>query len=212
MRDHQFEACRLFGKLIESGTQAIDALAQFLDLALGGENAAGLRLLAASHHVAPAKDVAVERDDRERHQRRNAGGRVEWFGDERAAEHGLNSAGKRSTDSNNALQRNRTRRDIVVHRHPRFRDGGTPNDESAPAGIFLSDQLQAGWHVVEPFDQYVLQQIAKAGFHRALVARLNLDEVGQRTHLTHFAVGAHQHEPGGVGETWTMGVDLFQRA
>ena len=51
------------------------------------------------------------------------------------------------------------------------------NNEPATAGIFLTDQFQSGRDVFEPLDEHVLQQIAEAGFDRALILRLDFDEV-----------------------------------
>ena len=199
------------GELIETGAKAVDAFSQLLDFALAGENAARLRLVAAGHHMPAAEDVAVERDDRERNQWRDAGGRVERLGDQSAAQHRLDRPREWPADANHALEWNRPCRHVVTNAGAVSGIAGPSDDEAAPAGIFLANQLQPGRHVIESLDQHVLQQIAQAGLDGALVARLDLDEVCQRTHLTDATVGADQHEPCGVGETRAMRIDLFQR-
>ena len=83
--------------------------------------------------------------------------------------------------------------------------------ETASAGIFLANQLQAGRHVLEPLDQHVLQQVAEARLDRALVLRLDLDEVRQRAHLPDLAVGVDEHHARRIGKAAAMRVDFLER-
>ena len=69
VRDGLFELRGLRGQPLERLALDAHPLAQFLDLALGGENAARLDLAAAGDQMAAAQDVAVER----RHRHRNDG-------------------------------------------------------------------------------------------------------------------------------------------
>jgi hypothetical protein len=65
--------------------------------------------------------------------------------------------------------------------------------------------------VFDALDQHVLQQVAEAGFDGTLVARLDLEEVGQRAHLSDAAVGVDQHHAGGVGEPGAVVVEFLER-
>jgi hypothetical protein len=63
----------------------------------------------------------------------------------------------------------------------------------------------------EPLDQDVLQQIAETRFDRALVARLDFDEVGERPHLADAAVGVDEHHARGIGKPAAMRLDFLER-
>ena len=76
-----------------------DALAQLLDLALGGEDAARFGLVAAGHHVLAAEDVAFDRRHRERHERRHAGGGLERLRDQRVANRRAQRRRERAADA-----------------------------------------------------------------------------------------------------------------
>ena len=71
VRNHLLEARGLGQQLLEQLVRCGDPLAQLLDLALGGEDAARLRLVAAGHDVPAAEHVAVDRRHREVHGRRD---------------------------------------------------------------------------------------------------------------------------------------------
>ena len=55
---------------------------------------------------------------------------------------------------------------------------GIDDDEAAAAGVLLAHQRQAGRRLIVPLDDDVLQQVAEAGFDRALVAAIDLEVVG----------------------------------
>ena len=67
------------------------------------------------------------------------------------------------------------------------------NQESAAAGALLAHQLEAGGRVLGPLDDDVLEQIAEAGFDRALVPGLDLEVIGDRALLADLAVGLREH-------------------
>ena len=67
-----FEARRLANQLLEGTRCGMNLFAQFLDLALGGQDAARFRLVATGDDVLAAEDIALERDHRVLDRLRNA--------------------------------------------------------------------------------------------------------------------------------------------
>ena len=185
-----------------------------------------------------AEDVAVDGRDRVRNGRSNPGRNLKRIGDYRAAHHGMDGRGKRPADLDHRRERDRPfrsgKRRLLAGRHTiagvagehraerRYHAAGgvhfggsatvrAADNESTTARVFLADQLQAGRHVFEPFDQHVLQQIAEGRFHRAFIARLDVDEIRQRAHLADLAVGVDEHHPRRVGKAAAMRLNLFER-
>ena len=104
VRNGLLEARGLGDQLLERGVRFRDPLTQLLDLALGGEDAARLRLFTASHDVTAAEHVALDASQRELHGRRDTGCCLERFRDHRAAHHRLDRLRERSADADHGRQ------------------------------------------------------------------------------------------------------------
>ena len=59
-------------------------------------------------------------------------------------------------------------------------------------------------------DQNVLKQLAEAGLNGSLEARLDLDDIRQRTHLAHAAVCLYQHHARGVAEASPVRIQFLE--
>jgi hypothetical protein len=146
VRDRLLEPRRVVDQLLEGGARGGDLLAQFLDLALGGENAPRLGLLPAGDDMAPAEDVAVERRHRIRHGRRNPRRGLERLGDQRAAHHGLHGLRKRPAHANHRRQGDGAGRNLsqTSVRNPRRTPVKNPREEP-PCGTFVRNLREEPW-------------------------------------------------------------------
>ena len=121
-----------------------------------------------------------------------------------------NRGGVRTADTEDIRNRHDARRTQSVVRVISVR-AGIDDDESATAGILLSNERQARSRLIVPLDDHVLEQVAETGFDRALVSAVDLEIVGNRALLTDMPVGLHEHHPGGITEVRTAGSQLFER-
>ncbi len=85
------------------------------------------------------------------------------------------------------------------------------DDEAAAAGVVLADQSEAARRLVVAFDDDMLQQIAKTGLDRALVAAVDVEVVGDSTLLADFPVRLDEHHTRRVAEFPARGLELHQR-
>ena len=210
-----------------------DAFAQLLDFALGLEDAARFGAPAARHEVRAAEHVSVQRRNRQRREPAGRCGSVVRSSAITRFSDGLpNRRRKRPVDPNDRGQRDDARRagigwvasrgatyetspvTLIDAWNDRAANGGRRrfgHEKAAAAGTGFPDQLEAGGRMLRPFDDHVLEQIAEAGFHRALVPVLNLEVVGDRALLIDLAVGLDEHGPRGVAVARARGVELLER-
>ena len=188
-----------------------DALAQLLDLAPRRQDAARLDLGAAGHQVRPAQHVALERRDRRRRLRARTPPPARRCRRRRprAAPSGSSTrAGPdtRSTSATGTMPGHAQRLARVIAVRARIDD-----DEAAAAGVVLADERQARRRLLVALDDDVLQQVAEAGFDRALVAAVDVEVVGHRALLADVAVGLHEHHARRVAELGAARRELLER-
>ncbi len=83
--------------------------------------------------------------------------------------------------------------------------------EAAAPGVVLTHEGETGGRLIVAFDDHVFEQLAQAGFDRALVAAIDFHVVGHGTLLTDVAVGLHQHHAGRIAEISPARGQLLQR-
>ena len=106
--------------------------------------------------------------------------------------------------------RRRQARESVRLEAGRYARRITGNQEPAAAGIGVAHDAEARHRVFRVFDDDVLEQVRAAGVHGALVARFDLEVVGDGALLIHLAVGVGEDGAGRVAETGAGGVQLFE--
>ncbi len=203
-------------------TQAVDdvllrlaALAQFLDLALGGEDAARLGALSALDDPRAVEDVAVQRhhrseDGADAGQHRRYGARLlEIAGNPGAGQDQPNRRRGGPRHADDVAQRRqaggRVRRAVGVLGRL------TGNHESDAAGIALADEPQSGGGMGLRLDDDVLQPFAEAGFDGALVPPIDLEIVGDRSHLADALGRLGENGACSVAVLGAGGIDLLER-
>ncbi len=86
------------------------------------------------------------------------------------------------------------------------------DEEAATARASLAYQPEARSGVLGALDHDVLQQVAEAGFNRALrAAGFDLEIIGDRALLVDLAVGLDQNRARRVAVSGTGGVELLER-
>src|SRR6185503_9808163 len=157
-----------------------------------------------------AENVAANGRHRRRRFARHRHGLFERLGDVRFRNHVLNGGRVRAgnakdvADGDDARHAQRLARMVAVR--PRIDD-----DESAPPRVVLAHQRQAGGGLLVPLDDDVLEQLAEARLHRALVAPVDVEVVGDGALLPDVAVGLHEHHARRVAELAARGDQLFER-
>ena len=212
MRNRRVEARRFLGETDEGVALALDALAQFLDFPLRLEDPSRFVAAAARNEVRPAEYVSRACHDRERRRAAGIGRQLVRIGNPRLAERLAN----RDRVGPGHLH-DRGQRDEAFVRGPSRRtcgavvDDGGRHQESAAAGARLAYELEAGTRLMWLFDDHVLEQIAETRLDRALVAGVDVEVVGNRTHLTDRAVRLGEHRTWRVAVPGARGFELFER-
>ncbi len=88
---------------------------------------------------------------------------------------------------------------------------GIRDDESDPPRVSFAHELQACGRVRVGRHHDVLQPLAETRFDRALVSAIDLDEVGDRSHLADDVRRFREDRPGAVAVLGARGVELLER-
>jgi len=83
--------------------------------------------------------------------------------------------------------------------------------EAAATSIVLTHEGETGGRLIVAFDDHVFEELTQAGFHRALVAAINIHVVGHGSLLTDVAVGLYQHHASRIAEISPARGQFLQR-
>ena len=209
LHDRPFELRGLLREASKRVAVGRHADAELLDLALGLEDAARVGAAAARDEMWTAKHIAVERGDRQRHRAAGRRSAVVRARDRRFADGAADRGAERTVDPNDRGQRHDTvgkrqrggrlrsgERDLAGSAHRRAERAARRgrvyrrrDEEAAAPGVRVADQPEAGGRMLRPLHDHVLEEIAEARLDGALVARLDLEVVRNRSLLIHGAVG-----------------------
>ncbi len=205
--------CRLAGPPLqpkEGGTNRDGAVAKLLDLALRGENAAGLLAHAAVDLVRTAEHVAVGRHHGQVRQPRGLGGAGVGSRNPGVADGVADEAGVRARDADHRRHRHQAFDRRRGRRRGRGRRGAD-DEEAAAAGVVLAHEREAARRLVVVGHEHVLQQVAEVRLDGALVSAVDLEAVGQRSELADARRLVGQQEPRGVAVLRAGGFELLER-
>ena len=180
---------------------------EFLDLALGGEDAARGGARAARDLASAAEHVAIARDDGRARRRRCTGGLLERVGHPRVADGVADRRPVGAADPQQAPERLAS-----LGRGPALRRRqGADHHEAASAQLALAQHIQPPPRLVVRRHEHRLQQIAQARFGKTLGRGIRFHRIHDRPVMADPERGVGQDGLRRVGVALAGGLEFLER-